>query len=193
MRGILGSKLIKGAAKDSTNGIPPEVNNWLITPVPSTTNESGPNPQSDQRWLLVLTGVHIIDLQGNNTVDWRRETIYLSPDVASPLQRAIAEYDIAVPAGFDPGFQLDQWAPFAAVSSVFAKEEGVVTAGFAVDNWQLSPFFSGPGTDGHPVDRIFNGLEVAVAVVNNEAWLYRVSYNITLLGRIAFTKQEVIP
>jgi hypothetical protein len=144
----------------------------------------------------VLTGVQIIDLQGNNAVDWRRETIYIPSSIVSPpLQYAIAKYGIAVPAGYDPGLQLDQWAPFAAVSSVFAKEEGVVTAGFAVDNWRLSPFDSNTniGPDGNPVDRLFSGVEVDVAVVNNEAWLYRVSYNITLLGKISFTTPEVIP
>ena len=55
--------------------------NSLITPVPAPTPNHFPGlpkPSAPaDKWLLVLTGVYIIDLQGNNPDDWRRETIHI--------------------------------------------------------------------------------------------------------------------
>jgi hypothetical protein len=47
--------------------------NWLVTPAALAANETQPSSISDQKWLLVLTGVGLVDLQGNNPNDWRRE------------------------------------------------------------------------------------------------------------------------
>jgi hypothetical protein len=180
--------------------------NWLITPVPSAPNAANEasvkeerllvGPPSNPSLLLVLTGVCLIDLQGNNVDDWRRETITIYPDVASPLQYAIDHYGISVPAGHpgeSPVLSLDQWAPYAAFSSIFDKDSGAVDAGYAVDVWRPTPFYSTTDVAGSQVDRIFNGVDVDVAVRNNKAWLYRVSYHVTLLGKIAFLPPVVIP
>jgi hypothetical protein len=36
------------------------------------------------------------------------------------------------------------------------------------------------------IDRIFTGISVDVAISDNDAFIYRLGYHITLLGRIAF-------
>ncbi len=190
--------------------------NWLITPVPSASNQptrlpvhgaqvatessAGAKellvgPPSNPSLLLVLTGVCLIDFQGNNVDDWRRETITIYPDVASPLQYAIDHYGISVPAGHpgeSPVLSLDQWAPYAAFSSIFDKDSGAVDAGYAVDTWRPTPFYSATDVAGRAVYNIFQGVDVDVAVRNNKAWLYRISYHITLLGKIAFLPPVVI-
>jgi hypothetical protein len=189
--------------------------NWLITPVAAAPNGSrlavrdaqgatkslvneeklSFGPASNPSLLLVLTGVCLIDLQGNNVDDWRRETITIYPDVATPLQYAVDHYGISVPAGHPgeyPVLSLDQWAPYAAFSSIFDKDSGAVDAGYAVDVWRPTPFYSTTDVTGSQVGNIFSGIDVDVAVRNDKAWMYRISYHITLLGRIAFLPEMVI-
>jgi hypothetical protein len=162
--------------------------NWAITPEALAVNEPKPASISAQKFLLVLTGVGIIDLQGNNPNDWRRETASIFPDITSPLNFAVDHYGIPRPVGLNttPAIELEQWAPFAAVSSVFERESGGVDAGFAVDVWRPSPFFHTTDAGGQPLNSVFTGIDVDVAVRNNNATLHRVSYHITLLGRIVF-------
>ena len=38
---------------------------------------------------------------------------------------------------------------------------------------------------------LFNGIAVDVAVRDNDAWLFRVSYHITLLGKIVFAQVDI--
>lgn len=162
--------------------------NWTITPEALAVNEPKPANISAQKFLVVLTGVGIIDLQGNNPNDWRRETASIFPDIVAPLNFAINKYGIPRPVGLNtvPAMDLELWAPFAAVSSVFERESGGVDAGFAVDVWRPSPFFHTTDAGGQPLNNVFTGIDVDVAVRNNNATLHRVSYHITLLGRIVF-------
>ena len=162
--------------------------NWLITPAALAVNEAKPKSISDQKWLLVLTGVGILNLQGNNVHDWRRETLTVFPDINAPLQFAINRFSIPKPVGVStfPAFSLEQWAPFAAISSILDTDKAVVDAGFAVDTWRPSKFGDTTDAGGKPVHNIFNGIDVDVAVRNNKATLHRVSYHITLLGKIVF-------
>jgi len=52
-----------------------------------------------------------------------------------------------------------------------------------------SPFNIGTDVNsGTPVANIFTGIIAEVAVRDSDAWLDRVIYNITLLGRIVFTQ-----
>jgi hypothetical protein len=150
--------------------------NWTITPVekPTGTRESS--------WLMVLSGVGIVTLQGNVPNDYLRETLLIAPDIDSPMQYALAKY--SAPQGLHPlhepagrlAFLVDQWAPFAAISSFYDAETGSsVHVGFAVDNWRLH----GSNAASQP----FSGIEVDIALLNKTV-LYRVSYQITLVGRI---------
>jgi hypothetical protein len=162
--------------------------NWTIMPEALAVNEPKPASISAQKFVVVLTGVGIINLQGNKPNDWRRETVSIFPDIAAPLNFAINKYGIPRPVGLktSPSITLEQWAPFAAVSSEFVAQLGGVNAGFAVDVWRPSPFFQTTDAAGQPVNNIFTGIDVDVAVRPNSATLHRVSYHITLTGRIVF-------
>jgi hypothetical protein len=164
--------------------------NWAITPVALAAGKSKPASIKEQQWQVVLTGVVVVDFAGNNANDWRRDTLWIYPDIQSPLRFAINRFSIPTPIGDDiaPGLELDQWAPFAAVSSTFSREQGTVDAGFAVDDWRPHPFFKGTdfGGSGGFDTKVFQGIDVDIAVRNNQAVLHRVSYHITLVGRIVF-------
>jgi hypothetical protein len=81
--------------------------NWLITPAAAAVNEAPPSTISDQTWLVVLTGVAVVDLQGDNPHDWRRETLWFPPDriLKGALNYAISRYSIPLPPG-EPFFPL---------------------------------------------------------------------------------------
>ena len=162
--------------------------NWLITPAALAVNEARPQNISGQNWLLVLSGVTIINFKGKTSNDWLRDTVHIQPDLQGPLQHAISRYSIPHPLGSGIEFRVDQWSPFAAMSSIFNQNESV-NSGFAVDVWRPSPFVTATdATSNQLVNNLFTGINVDIAVRDSDAWLYRVSYNITLLGRIVFTK-----
>lgn len=170
--------------------------NWLIVPAANSVSQSPPTIHN-QQFLLVLSGVTIPNLKGVTDADWLRETLHIFPDIRSPLDFAINSFGVPRPAGTEGndyvvGFQLTQWAPFAALSSIWDQYQSV-NAGFAVDVWRPSPFDT--QTDaftGNNVGNLFTGIRVDVAVRDSDAWLFRVSYNITLLGKIVFLKPQII-
>ncbi len=170
--------------------------NWLITPAALAAGENAPASIHDQKFLLTLSGVVMANLEGNSTSQWRQETVSFLPDMAGPqnsgpLNWAIGRFRIPTPPGnFTVGFSLEEWAPFASLSSIYDQHQAI-DAGFAVDVWRPTHFAQ--GVDAFtllPVNNIFAGLNVDVAVRDTDAWLYRVGYNITLLGKIAFLAQQ---
>jgi hypothetical protein len=167
--------------------------NWLITPAALALNEPKPNTINDQSWLITLTGVCIVDLIGNNANDWRRETVLIFPDINAPMKFAINKYSIPKPVGVNvkPAFNLEEWAEFAAISSVFEKDSGATDAGYGIDVWRLNPFFSGVSLGGKPAHQVFTGIQADAVVRNNKATLHRISYHITLLGKIVFFESNV--
>jgi hypothetical protein len=172
--------------------------NWLITPAARAVNEPAPATISGQKWLLVLSGVGIVNMKGKTSDDWLHDEVHILPDMRGPLDFAIGRWGIPRPPGTEGlqylvGFQLDQWSPFAALNAVYDQDQSV-NAGFAVDSWRPSPFASGADSfSGHQVGNIFTGIIADTAVRDSDAWLYRVGYNITLEGRIVFTQFPVIP
>jgi hypothetical protein len=162
--------------------------NWLITPTALALNEPKPNSISDQSWLVTLTGVCIVDLKGNSANDWRRETLSIFPDINAPMEFAVNKYSIPKPVGINirPALNLEQWAEFATISAIFEKDSGATDAGFGVDDWRLNPLFSGTSPGDKPAHKVFTGILVDAVVRNNKATLHRVSYHITLLGKIVF-------
>lgn len=175
--------------------------NWLITPAALAVGEHPPATIQDQKWLLVLSGVVFANLQGNSTANWLHETVSFVPDMAGPsnsgpLNWAINRWAIPRPpasaGSYNTVFSLEEWAPFASLSSVFDQEQSI-NAGFAVDVWRPSPFQTGTDILTHrPVNNIFTGVNVDAAVRDTDAWIYRLGYNITLLGRIAFTPNIIV-
>ena len=166
--------------------------NWLITPAASAVGAAAPTRIQDQTWLLVLSGVAIVDVKGVTGSEWRRETVRLQPEMSGPLQYAIDRYAIPTPPGadgynFSTWFQVEQWAPFAALSSVFNQNESV-NSGFAVDVWRPNHFETQRDAfSSATLNRLFTGIQVDVAVRDSDAWIHRVSYKVTLLGKIVFS------
>ncbi|MEN1956583.1 hypothetical protein [Luteimonas changyuni] len=81
---------------------------------------------------------------------------------------------------------MEQWAPFAALGSMFNEHQSV-NSGFAVDRWRPNPFSPATGFNNVPLDRLFSGIQVDVAVRDTDAWLHRVSYSVVLLGKVRFS------
>ena len=167
--------------------------NWLITPAALAVNESVPTSVTDQKWILVLSGVVNIDLKGNSS-QWRRETVRIVPDMNAPLTHAITHHNVPTPRGqsYLPRFQVEQWVPHSAPSSMFNLELSV-NSGFAVEVWRPHPFDT--DTDvvtNAPIGNIFSGIQVDVAVSDIDAYLYRLSYHITLLGKIRFGQPIIV-
>jgi hypothetical protein len=165
--------------------------NWLVTPAALAVNQAPPQNVSRQNWILHLSGVTIPNLMGTSSTDWRRETLLITPDLRGPLNHAINNFSIPRPPGnegsqYTVQFQVQQWAPFAAISSIFDQNQAV-NAGFAVDVWRPNPFATVTDAfSNQSRDRIFTGIQVDVAVRDSDAILHRVSYNISLLGQVVF-------
>jgi hypothetical protein len=166
------------------------VQNSLITPVALAVNEPPPADITGQQWQMVLSGVLIIDLRGNNPHDWRRETIFVFPDLQPPISFVVQRFGFPKPPLNPVAFQVDQSALYAAVSSGFERELGIVDSGFAVDQWRNAPFATATDVNGATVDRLFSGIEVDVAVRNDKATLHRISFHIMLTGK--FVVLEII-
>jgi len=163
------------------------VQNWLITPSALAVNEHVASVR-DQRFLLFLSGVAIVDEMGNSGAMWLRDTVSLRPALYDALNFAVNRWNIPRPPTGSYGieFETEQWAPFVSLSSVFNAGESI-NSGFAVDSWGLNPF--GSGTDaitGQPFNRLFAGIQVNIAVRDTDAWIFRLGYNIALLGRIIY-------
>ena len=173
--------------------------NWLITPAALAVGEHPPASIHDQKWLLVLTGVVTANIEGNSTSQWLNTNASFLPDMAGPsnsgpLNWAIGQYAIPKPSGqnYAIGFALDEWAPFVALSAIYDQGPSI-DAGYAVNVWRPNHFGSGVDAFSNAqVGNIFTGVNVDVGVRDTDAWILSLSYNITLRGRIVFTKTPVI-
>jgi hypothetical protein len=178
--------------------------NWMITPAALAVGEEPPANIYEQKWLLVLSGVVEANFQGNSTSQWRSETVTIAPDMAGgglgpsgPVWWAIQNYSIPIPSPRPPNnhvysaFSLTSWAPFASLSSIYDADQST-DAGYAVNLWRPTHF--GTVTDAvtqQPVNNIFAGIDVDLAVRDTDAQIYRLGYNITLLGRIVFGEETL--
>lgn len=82
--------------------------------------------------------------------------------------------------------------PYAGLSSIYNKNQSV-NSGFAVDVWRPNPYSS--DTDvvtNAAISRIFSGIQVDVAVSDIDAYFYRISYHITIIGKIRFGQPIII-
>lgn len=178
--------------------------NWLITPAALAVNEHPPANIYQQKWLMVLSGVVAVNLDGRDASQTPlAETVSIMPDVgenpgSGPMQWAIDHYSIPRPApnslpgdqAYTTVFALDQpqWAPFASLAAI----EPTVGPfpNWAVNDWHPTPFTT--ATDvliNQRVGNIFTGITVAIAA--QFGILQRVAYNIALRGRIAFIRQDL--
>ena len=173
------------------NGIVLFTSDRGITPAALAKNEPSPPDMHAQKWLLTLSGVGMVNLKGNSEAAWLQETLLLRPTIIDPMHYAIATHGIPRPPGtegsqYGLAFQVEQWSPYASISSIFNRNVSN-NSGFAVDVWRPDHFDNGIDAFSHqPVGNLYTGLQVDVAVRDTDAWLYRVGYNILLLGRIVF-------
>ena len=99
------------------------VQNWLITPSAFATNEQAVGIR-DQRFLLALSGVAIVDIEGASGSQWHRETVSIVPPLWDPLNYAIDKWQIPTPPvgdGWTLEFETEQYAPIITLSSVWNK------------------------------------------------------------------------
>ncbi len=162
------------------------VQNWLITPSAWAVSET-PGGIRDQRFLLALSGVAIVDSQGLSGAQWAKETISLRPPLWDALSYAVGKWRVPAPPGdYSLAFETEQWAPVVTLSSVWNQDESV-NSGFAVDAWRLNPWSSGAdAVTNERFDQLFGGIQVDLAVRDSDAWILRIGYSIVLLGRIVF-------
>ena len=195
--------------------------NWVMTPVAppappaplpagNTTNAigqgqfgttldptGGARPASAQRWLLHLSGVVFAEIKGNSSARWFNDVVAFRPSLTVPIRHVISEHKLKTPPGvlgndFDVRFQVDQYALFAGPTSIFNRGS-TAQAGFAVDNWRENPFLQGNDLlTNVRFSRLFDGMQVDVAVRDADAIIHRLSYQATLYGRIVFVQVPVI-
>ena len=143
----------------------------------------------------------IVGIGGNNPHDWRRGGIRIPAlgSVSDAMFAMIDRYGATRPDDTGPLFSLDQWAPFIAVSSFLDLNEAPAVfgqrpsgAGVAVDLWRPTHFGDAWDVNNVPIPNIFRGIDVDVAVYG-QATLYRLSYNIRLIGKIAFGNRSPDP
>ena len=111
----------------------------------------------------------------------------------------INRYGVTRPSDTAVLISLDQWAPFVAVSSFLDPNVPSVGfgqrpsgAGVAVDLWRPVHFGDAWDANNVPIPNVFRGFDVDIAVYG-QAVLHRLSYNITLLGKIVFGNRSPDP
>ncbi len=142
--------------------------NYVIVP----TGQTPPRPE-DQRWFLIHSGVALFTFQGQSRDVWRRDSLRLEIDLSGPF---VATGRSASP-GRELKFEVEQTASFATMNSIFDRNEAL-DAGFAVDAFR--PIFT--TRDNFP--QIFDSLEVDLAVRDTDAFIFRIGYHLTLVGRV---------
>lgn len=160
---------------------------WSIFPVAPALGAPPARSIDQQKWVLNLTGVVIPNFKsGVGGSQWGRETIDFFPDSRTPLTHALLEADVPIPPrpAYDnrPYLEMEQWTLFATINAIYDAHKAV-DAGFAVDRWR--PIKGGIiDQTGAQNYNVFAGMSVDIAARDVDAWVYRVGYSITLIGRI---------
>ena len=174
--------------------------NWVMTPVarpgpsrppPNAPPTGGATLGPAQRWLLTLSGVVFAEVKGKSSANWFGDTLSFRPALNPPIGHVINEYGLKTPPGFigqnfNGCISVDQYALFAGPTAVFNRGT-TAQVGFAVDNWRENAF--GEADDlltNVRFGRLFDGLQVDVAVRDADVTIHRISYHVTLYGRIVF-------
>ena len=121
-------------------------------------------PVAYDRHLVNLTGIVIIDYKGITSGQWRRDRLHLA---------------VPFPRDFFPAnewFKLENWAPFVTINAIYNQDEAV-NAGWAVDDFGIDP---------QPGMKLYNSLGIwaDIAVRDQDGYLYRVGYNVSVTGVI---------
>jgi hypothetical protein len=185
---------------------------WLITPATPVVGEGTPETPLDQKWLLVMSGVVSGDqdpalgdwavLKGTSNSAWLSKTVSFLPGGSSgrfysldngqpgegPLYYAINAYSFPMPPypGWKPAFSLERAVSFVGLNGTFDAAESI-NAGYAVKEWRPSQYIQKASAyfGGGEIGNIFTGIDVDIGVRDNDAWILKLGFNITLLGKIA--------
>lgn len=171
------------------------VQHSLITPVALALGEPPPTKIANQKWMVLLSGVALIDLKGTLVNDWLRDSVRIQIDIRPTLQRMILRHSIPEPPGnaHTPGLQVDDSVPFAGLSSVLDPLPSG-RGGYAVDAWKPALISTEINAfTGASIPRFFLGIQANLAALNKDTVIHRVSYHMTLVGKIVFAKTQVIP
>jgi hypothetical protein len=171
--------------------------NWLITPAALALNQPSPQNIHYQKWLLDLSGIVLAGGRGktaNEHHDPHPRIQHFVPDFAAPCHYAISNYQIPRPPGNEGSqyrvkFQVDQSSSFLAVNRFVDYDADY--AHFSIDGWQLSPFLTGTDMFIGPVNNLFDGITFRIAIGDHDTRVGSVSFNIRLLGQIAFPQVQI--
>ena len=156
---------------------------WVAFPIAPLTSST----PDQQKWVAVLAGIAVFELQGRES-GWMHEEVRLRfddllPDIFTFAQRAPS-------AGHHLRFVLEHTANVAAINSISSREDGSVSHesafGFAVEAVETNFI-------GHTI-RCFDGLTIKVALAGVHEQLLRVGFQSTLTGWIKEfrTRDEVV-
>jgi hypothetical protein len=158
---------------------------FFITPAALAVTEARPATIADQGWIFQMSGVAIVDMRGKTNVSWFHDQLLISPNLSTALTPALTRYAIPPVPGATPWMQVESSVPFATLSSIFDQHQAI-DMGFAVDRWQIQ---TRPGTEagtGQTLQSLLSGMVVDLAVRDSDAILHRVSFSITVQGKMKF-------
>jgi hypothetical protein len=134
---------------------------WIITPLP------------DKKWLLIISGnVEIPPFEGADA--WRADTVRILPGFRDPFTFAGFDIDNNTVV-----FQTEQYATYSTFTSF--TDHDADNAGFDVSGFR--PFFF----DGARGIANGSGIDIDVAVLDADARLFSLAYQLTAVGRIQST------
>jgi hypothetical protein len=102
-----------------------------------------------------LSGVVVTNRKGES--ERRRDTLTIGPKVPILVGKMLV---------------IEQGAPFVTINAIWNKDQSV-NSGFAVDAFRIT---SNKAYDYIPI-------EISFAVKDANAWLYRIGYSVTIVGR----------
>ena len=152
-------------------------------------------------------------LKGTSNAHWNPQTVFFIPGGSTgafisldngsgggPLYYAYANYSFPPPpppffppaatggtAGTRLAFSVERLVSFVGLNGIFDQAESI-NAGYAVKEWRPHHYLKGPSvySGGSYVGNIFAGIDVDIGVRDNDAWILKLGFNITLLGKIVF-------
>jgi hypothetical protein len=90
--------------------------------------------------------------------------------------------------GAKPGFLVDKAVSFVGMPQIYDAHESV-DAGYAAIDWATNLTTRTSAEVGAALlNNVFYGIDVVVAVRDSDAWIMKLGFNITLLGKIAWVQ-----
>ena len=166
----------------------------------STTFLALPQSSTDQKWLITLGGVAVVNepggFRGINPPSWAKGTLRLRvPNFKDALQQVP---NLKVPDGYERHLQVKHWTGLATLNSI-ADAGHSVDAGFAADNYTIQTYGVEANaeewvvdTSGKRLPDVFKSFDVDLAARDYDAVILRVGYSLTLYGTPVVGKRESI-